>query len=157
MTTDFDQLTRDYYRQQQYQAGWFDLLSVMIDGMFSNAGDAESHAFLQQMGEQLAQRYPIATASTVAELELACNQHLARFQWGQVDIQPYENALVLTHYALPPGDGVMSSARWQNALSAVLQGVYAGWIRSQGGAADVALYAEATGREDMLRFRYQRS
>lgn len=154
--SDFDQLTRDYYRQQQYQPGWFDLLSVVIDGMFSNASEQESLAFLQQMGGQLAQRYPIGAATTVADLEQAINQVLARFRWGTVDIEPTNNALLITHVALPPGDGVMAAARWQRVLAAVLQGLYAGWLRAQGGQPQVTLVAEAGERSDVLRFRYQR-
>lgn len=154
--TDFTQLTSEYHRQQQYQPGWFDLLSVVINGMFSNASDQESLAFLQQMGGELAQRYPIASAATVGDLEHSINQVLARFRWGTVDIQPADSALVITHLALPPGDGVMEQARWQQVLAAVLQGLYAGWLRAQGGNPQVTIVAEAGERNDMLRFRYQR-
>ena len=41
-----------------YQPGWFDLVSVLIDGMIANAGQQEAEAFLYRMGESLATRYP---------------------------------------------------------------------------------------------------
>lgn len=93
--------TLNYYRQQQYQPGWFDLLSVMINGMLRNAGERESHAFLQQMGDTLAGRYPLGAAQTVGELEAEINAVLARFNWGFVDVQPRDTSMLITHRALP--------------------------------------------------------
>ena len=146
--------TLNYYRQQQVQPGWFDLLSVMIHGMLHNAGERESQAFLQQMGDNLARRYPLGRAATVSELEARANQVLARFGWGVIDIQPYETALVIDHVALPPGDSLLSPEQWQQAFAAVLLGLYARWLREQGGREHVALAVEASG-ETALRFRYQ--
>ncbi|MEN5017398.1 cellulose biosynthesis protein BcsD [Erwinia sp. Eh17-17] len=146
--------TLQYYRQQQYQPGWFDLLSVMINGMLNNAGERESQAFLRQMGDNLASRYPLGAIATVADLETQINQVLGRFNWGFVDLQPSETAIVIDHLALPPGDGVMPDRQWRLALGAVLMGLYARWLRVQGGSDKVALTCEETG-ESSLRFRYQ--
>lgn len=146
--------TLHYYRQQQYQPGWFDLLSVMVNGMLHNAGERESYAFLQQMGDNLATRYPLEKAVTVLELEAQINQVLSRFDWGFVDIQPYESALIIDHMALPPGDGTLPEQQWRLALGAVLLGLFARWLREQGGQDRVALAIEET-RDASLRFRYQ--
>ncbi|OON38516.1 cellulose synthase [Izhakiella australiensis] len=154
--SDFEAATAAYYRQQQYQPGWLDLFSVVVEGMFANASEAESLAFLRQMGGQLAQRYPLANATTVADLEQDINRLLARFGWGTVDIQPAGASLVITHLALPPGDDKMAAARWRSVLTAILQGLYAGWLQAQGGDPLIAVTPEASEREDMLRFRYQR-
>ena len=35
-------LLLSYFQRQQTPAGWFDLLSVMVDGMVRNVGEAES-------------------------------------------------------------------------------------------------------------------
>ena len=37
-----------------YQPGWFDLVSVMVEGMIANAGQEQAEAFLHSMGESLA-------------------------------------------------------------------------------------------------------
>ncbi|WP_338635360.1 cellulose biosynthesis protein BcsD [Erwinia persicina] len=147
--------TLQYYRQQQYQPGWFDLLSVMINGMLNNAGEQESQAFLRQMGDNLASRYPLATIATVADLEAQINLVLGQFNWGFVDLQPSDTAIVIDHLALPPGDGIMPDRQWRLALGAVLLGLYARWLRGQGGGENVALTCEETG-ESSLRFHYQR-
>lgn len=153
--SELTQRTLNYYRQQQYQPGWFDLLSVMINGMLRNAGEREGHAFLQQMGETLAIRYPLGAPQTVRDLETQINAVLAQFNWGFVDVQPSENAMVISHMALPPGDGQMDARQWRQALGAVLAGLYARWLRDQGGNSAVSLLCEETESEATLNFRYQ--
>ncbi|MCX0498537.1 cellulose biosynthesis protein BcsD [Erwinia billingiae] len=154
--TDLQDRTLHYYRQQQYQPGWFDLLSVMINGMLRNAGERESHAFLQQMGDTLAARYPLGAANTVADLESQINAVLAQFNWGFVDVQPRESSMVISHMALPPGDGQIEARQWRQALGAVLLGLYARWLHDQGGNQAVPLVCEETDSEATLNFRYQR-
>ncbi|CCG89059.1 cellulose biosynthesis protein BcsD [Erwinia piriflorinigrans] len=146
--------TLQYFRQRQSHPGWFDLLSVMIGGMLDNAGELESQAFLRQMGENLALRYPLGEARTVADLEDRINKVLDRFNWGFVDLHPYDNAIVIDHGALPEGDGVMPHRQWHLAMGAVLIGLYAGWLRSQGGSEQVGVSQEETD-DGSLRFRYQ--
>ncbi|BCQ37525.1 hypothetical protein ERHA54_01280 [Erwinia rhapontici] len=48
----------------------------------------------------------------------------------------------------------MPDRQWRLALGAVLLGLYARWLRGQGGSDNVALTCEETG-ESSLRFRYQ--
>ena len=45
-----------------HQPGWFDLVSVMMEGMLANAGKEEAEAFLYDMGDSLAARYPLPDA-----------------------------------------------------------------------------------------------
>ena len=130
-----------------YQPGWFDLVSVMIESMLDNAG-AEAEAFLNGVGELL------ATARTVQDLEREINLQLARFNWGFVQLQPQQNAIMLEHHALPQGDSQLDAERWQLALSAVLAGVYAQWLRAQGGSAAVPLTLEKIDG-GTLHYRYQ--
>ncbi|SUB19147.1 Uncharacterised protein [Pantoea agglomerans] len=96
-----------------YQPGWFDLVSVLIDGMIANAGQQEAEAFLYKMGESLANRYPLPESRTVQDLERECNLQLARFNWGFVQLQPEEKALLIACHALPAGDNIHSPADWQ--------------------------------------------
>lgn len=146
--------TLQYYRQQQYQPGWFDLLSVMINGMLTNAGENESQVFLEHMGDSLAGRYPLGTANTVGELEAKINHLLGNFTWGCVDIHPGESAIIIDHLALPPGDGIIPLAQWHLAMGAVLKGLYGRWLREQGGHDHVSLVFETTS-DASLRFRYK--
>lgn len=137
-----------------WQAGWFDLLSVMIDGMIANAGEDEAAAFLSVMGESLASRYTLPEARTVQDLEREINLQLARFNWGFVILQPQDRALLIQHHALPSGGNLMEPARWQSAISAVLKGLYAGWLQGQGGSAAVPVALEMSDGNTLL-YRYQ--
>lgn len=144
-------------RLHSHQPGWFDLFSLIVGGMLDNAGEQESQLFLQQMGEQLAQRYPLASAETVRDLEVQINLALARFNWGFVDIHPQETALLITHRAAPEGDNSLDAARWRIALGAVLTGLYAGWLLEQGGGEHVALLCDSTSDDSALLFHYKNS
>lgn len=136
-----------------YQPGWFDLVSVMIEGMLANAGKEEAEAFLYDMGDSLAARYPLPDARTVQDLEREMNLQLARFNWGFVQLQPQDAAILLKHHALPAGDGALEAKSWQSALAAVLAGLYGGWLRAQGGGAAVAVALELNDG-NTLHYRY---
>ena len=136
-----------------HQPGWIDLVSVMMEGMLANAGKEEAEAFLYDMGDSLAARYPLPDARTVEDLEREMNLQLARFNWGFVQLQPQDAAILLKHHALPAGDGALDAESWQSALAAVLAGLYGGWLRAQGGGAAVAVALELNDG-NTLHYRY---
>ncbi|RWR02280.1 cellulose synthase [[Pantoea] beijingensis] len=142
-------------RSYPHPSGWFELLGVIVSGMLENAGEAESHGFLQNMGDRLARLYPLNSALTVGELEIQINMMLARFGWGFIDLQPHDNALVLQHRGLPAGESMLDANQWRHALGAVLCGLYARWLREQGGAETVSLVCDAISDDALLLFRYQ--
>jgi hypothetical protein len=146
-----------YFQNQQTQSGWFSLLHIMIDSMVQNAGEAESRPFLIQMGDALAGRNPLALARTVGELEAQINVQLARFNWGYIDIEASETAMLIRHMALPVPADEAQQASWNNAFSAVLEGVYARWLRDQGGKPHVSLWRESSPSATVVHFRYQNS
>ncbi|WP_419964278.1 cellulose biosynthesis protein BcsD [Pantoea vagans] len=137
-----------------YQPGWFDLVSVLIDGMIANAGQQEAEAFLYRMGESLATRYPLPESRTVQDLERETNLQLARFNWGFVQLQPEEKALLIAYHALPAGDNRHSPAEWQVAFGAVIAGLFSGWLQGQGGSRMVPVTLEPND-SSTLHYRYQ--
>jgi hypothetical protein len=137
-----------------YQPGWFDLVSVLIDGMIANAGQHDAEAFLYKMGESLATRYPLPESRTVQDLEREANLQLARFNWGFVQLQPEETALLIAYHALPAGDNIHSPADWQAAFGAVMAGLFSGWLQGQGGSRIVPVTLELNDGST-LHYRYQ--
>jgi len=137
-----------------YQPGWFDLVSVLIDGMIANAGQQEAEAFLYRMGESLATRYPLPASRTVQDLEREANLQLARFNWGFVQLQPEEKALLIACHALPAGDNIHSPADWQAAFGSVMAGLFSGWLQGQGGSRMVPVTLELNDGST-LHYRYQ--
>jgi hypothetical protein len=88
-----------------HQPGWFDLVSMMMEGMRANADRAETEPFLYSMGESLAARYPLPDARTAQDRERDMNLQLARFSWGFVQLQPQDAAILLKLHALSADGG----------------------------------------------------
>lgn len=143
-----------WFQQQQTPAGWFDLLLIMIDGMLNNAGELESQPFLRQMGEALADRYPLPESETVGQLEANINQLLSRFQWGVVSVDVDDDGLRLRHRALPVSRDDARRVRWCNAFCAILEGLYSRWLQGQGGGAHVVLQRERLFSVSDVQFLY---
>lgn len=143
-----------WFQQQQTPAGWFDLLLIMVDGMLNNAGELESQPFLRQMGESLADSYPLPESETVGQLEANINQLLSRFQWGVVSVDVGEEGLRLRHRALPVSRDDARRVRWCNAFCAILEGLYSRWLQGQGGGAHVVLQRERLFSVSDVQFLY---
>lgn len=152
-----DQRLLSYFQNQQAQPGWFTLIHIMIDGMVTNVGEAQSRPFLVQMGDTLGARFPLAPARTVGEMEAQINVQLAAFNWGYIDIEASETAMRIRHMALPVPPVEAQQAAWNHAFSAVLEGLYARWLCDQGGKSHVSLWREASPSATVVHFRYQNS
>lgn len=147
-------LLQSYFQGQQTPAGWFDLLTVMIDGMVRNVGESESLPFLRQMGEAMAERYPLPGSETIGELEANINAKLAEFNWGFIDIEASETGLSFHHQALPVSRDENSQTRWCYAFCAILEGLYSRWLLGQGGGSHVAFSRERLYSVSDVVFRY---
>ena len=143
-----------YFQQQQTPPGWFDLLTIMVDGMVTNVGETESQPFLKQMGETMADRFPLSVSQTVGELEAAMNAKLAAFGWGVVDIAANDDGMLLRHQALPVYRDAAGQTRWCNALCAILEGLYGRWLYAQGGEAKLVVKRHRLFSVSDVQFRY---
>lgn len=147
-------LLLSYFQRQQTPAGWFDLLSVMVDGMVRNVGEAESQPFLRQMGASLAERFPLPASQTIGELEANINALLAEFNWGYIDIDASEEGLSFRHQGLPVSRDENSQTRWCYAFCAILEGLYSRWLQGQGGQSHLAFSRERLYSVSDVVFRY---
>ncbi|WP_090133050.1 cellulose biosynthesis protein BcsD [Kosakonia oryziphila] len=154
MTHTSDTPLLSWFQQQQTAPGWFDLLSVMIDGMVSNVGEAESLPFLRQMGDAMAERTPLPPSETVGELEANINAQLALFNWGFIDIDTRDDGLAFHHQGLPVAREEAHRTRWCFAFCAVLEGLYTRWMREQGGATSLVFTHERLYSVSDVLFRY---
>ncbi len=147
-------LLLSWFQRQQTPPGWFDLLSVMIDGMVRNVGEAESLPFLRQMGESLAERFPLPGSETIGELEAHINAKLAEFNWGFIDIDASDEGMTFRHQALPVSRDEYSQTRWCYAFCAILEGLYSRWLLGQGGKSHIAFSRERLYSVSDVVFRY---
>lgn len=150
-------LELDYYRRRQQPAGWQALLEIMIAGIAENAGDEDRRQFLNLMGSRLADRFPLAPADTVGELEDQLNRLWSEFHWGFVTLQPGDTDLTLVHRAFPAATPGAQEQYWNAGLAAVLEGAYAQWLLAQGGKPHVALRWQQDSAEGVMTFSYQNS
>ena len=144
-----------YYRRQQYQSGWQDMLDIVISGIAENAGDEDRRQFLNLMGHRLAQRFPMAQAQTIGDLEDQLNRLWYDFHWGYVRLQPTDASLTLMHYAFPPAAAGADESQWIAGLAAILEGAYAEWLLAQGGQSHVALSWQQDSAEGVMTFSYR--
>lgn len=78
------------------------------------------------------------------DLERECNLQLARFNWGFVQLQPEEKALLIACHTLPAGDNTHSPADWQAAFGAVMAGLFRAGCRAVAAAALCRLRLNST-------------
>uniref|UniRef100_S0DGM3 Putative cellulose synthase operon protein n=1 Tax=termite gut metagenome TaxID=433724 RepID=S0DGM3_9ZZZZ len=154
MTDNTTSAAQAWFQQQQTPPGWFDLLTIMIDGMVRNAGEMESQPFLRQMGEQLADTWPLPESATLGELEANMNHFLTRFQWGVISLNVGENGIQIRHQALPVNRDPEQQMRWCNAFCTILEGLYSRWLQAQGGGDNVLLQRERIWSVADVQFRY---
>lgn len=143
-----------WFQQQQSSAGWFDLITIMVDGMVRNAGEVESQPFLYQMGETLAQAWPLPESETVGELEANMNRLLTLFKWGVVELSATDDGIVLRHQAIPVSRHQERQMRWCNAFCVILEGMYSQWLLMQGGNAHLVVRREHLFSASDVQFRY---
>ncbi len=144
-----------YYRRQQYQSGWQDMLDIIISGIAENAGDGDRRHFLNLMGSHLARRFPMARAETVGDLEDRLNRLWSGFHWGYVQLRPAQDSLTLLHYAFPAAAAGARESQWITGLAAILEGAYAEWLLAQGGQSHVPLRWLQDSADGMMTFSYR--
>ncbi len=122
--------------------------------MVRNAGEIESQPFLRQMGERLAEAWPLPESDTLGELETNMNRFLTLFQWGVISLHTGENGLLIRHQALPVGRDPEQQMRWCNAFCTILEGLYSCWLHAQGGGEHVVLQRERLNSISDVQFHY---
>jgi hypothetical protein len=106
----------------------------------AQAGPQGRDILLRSIGLQMARLIPILPVASMEALEMEINERLATIGWGhtRLVLQEADRCLIFTHSGLPRiGSVGEPHGFW---LSAVLEGLYEGWMAQQPGA-DPALAA----------------
>jgi hypothetical protein len=143
-----------YYQRKQNRSGWQDLMQTVFSGIAAFAAEEEGRDFLRLLGTQFAQQHPLPPAETIFDLEVSINSMLARFDWGELNIEASEQALTLIHYAYPIAPDAEQQTLWLSSFSTILTGMYAEWLLQQGGAPHVSLFCSHDEPDDQLVFCY---
>jgi hypothetical protein len=129
-------------------------LAIEIDAL---AGAERRDEVLRSVGRRMAALRPLAETDTLEALELEMNETLADLGWGsaRLSLDEADRALLIHHTGLPRlGAAGEPPGLW---LSAVLEGLYEGWMaRQPGGDASLAASRIGLPAPDVIALRYGR-
>ena len=114
---------------------WRAFLRGLAEEVDTLAGPGERDAMLRGIGRRMSRMLPLPPARDLPTLEMEMNDLLAALGWGNVRLQLLEpeRMLQMTHWGLPRiGSLGAPPGSW---LSALLEGLYDGWLAQQPGHA----------------------
>lgn len=135
-------------------ARWLDFLQALADEVDGLGGAGARDALLRGVGTRMAARHALPPARDLTSLQGFVNVTLANWGWGEVRFifDPAAEALVIAHVGLPAlGRSGTPPGTW---LSAVLEGLYEGWLGALPGGVPglVATRDAVTAECVMLRY-----
>ena len=112
---------------------WRAFLRGFAEEVDTLAGPGERDAMLRSIGRRMSGMLPLPPTRDLATLEMEMNDTLAALGWGRVRLHLLEpeRMLQMTHLGLPRiGSLGAPPGSW---LSALLEGLYDGWLAQQPG------------------------
>lgn len=152
---DLAEQTLRYYERQQSSGQWSGFISIFFDELLRSAGEQDARDFLRHIGTRLGEANDLGMHETLEQLEQAMNRYLAQADWGLVSLTEREDGLVLQHSAYPLPTQHLDGEQAVSAMAAVLEGLYAAWLRKQSGEDSIPLRPTGAGRRT-LEFVYGR-
>lgn len=132
-------------------------LRALATEMDALAGAERRDEVLRSVGRRMAALRPLPETDTLEALELEMNETLADLGWGsaRLSLDEADRALLIHHTGLPRlGAAGEPAGLW---LSAVLEGLYEGWMaRQPGGDASLAASRIGLPAPDVIALRYGR-
>lgn len=130
----------EHYAQRHCSTQWRLFLELVFDELFNSAGKEESSGFWRHIGSRMAIEMPMGECATLESLEKAINEALNLLDWGYVSIIAEHQKMRICHSACPiPGDSQEGIDIGLLAMSALLEGLYKGWLSQQGGDMEVPI------------------
>lgn len=106
------------------------ILDLLLRKVHASASGEQEHAFLMDVGRDLAARFPLGEAESLSSLEEKINDLWHMLDLGVAAITLGQDAVMIRH-DLPDGTGRLASA-WRSAVPAIVQGSYDAWLRALG-------------------------
>lgn len=129
-----------YYTQRHCSPQWRLFLELIFDELLNNAGQEESSGFWRHIGSRMALEMPIGECATLETLQQSINDRLSELDWGYTNLRADNEKIHICHSACPaPGATQERIEISLLAMSALLEGLYKGWLHQQGGELDVPI------------------
>lgn len=151
--TELDQGSLQYFSAHACDPQWRSFLGALASELNAQMPPEELRAFYYVVGRRMADQSPLQPGDSLNELEGKLNAVFSGMQWGWCKVRDLGSSLEFAHSCSPLraafGD---ASMEWCGAL---LEGMYATWLRQLGASADLLLrqVGSAEGPTDTLRFR----
>lgn len=116
------------------RTSWSPFLRALAEEVDSLGGPDVRDTLLREVGRRMARFQPLPFTTRMDVMELDANETLAALGWGSVSFRVAEqdHALLIDHAAWPSVGGAGDPpGSW---LSAVLEGLYEGWMAQLPGA-----------------------
>lgn len=152
---DLAEQTLRYYERKQSSGQWSGFISLFFDELLRSAGEQDARDFLRHIGTRLGEVTDLGEHETLEGLEQAMNCYLAQTDWGMVSLIEREDGLVLQHSAYPLAAAHLDPDSAARAMAAVLEGLYAAWLRKQSGDDSIPMRTTSARRRS-LEFVYGR-
>ena len=135
-----ERLNSGYFNSQHCSTQWRSFIQVFVEEIYQTAGDEDARAFLRHIGTRLAAMHPVPLYDSIEELEKSMNLILSSMDWGWVKMEMHDLSLVFYHGAFPlPSYGKKEAEREALVFSALLEGLYHGWMVALGGNSEIAV------------------
>ena len=121
--------------RKSHRVRWHGFLRALAEEIDITAGAAARDALLRNVGLRMARLMPLPITESLDGLTIEANDILSAIGWGSVSVTVSEadRCLVITHRGLPRlGAAGDPPGAW---LSALLEGLYEGWMGQQPGSA----------------------
>ena len=119
---------------QQASVQWRFFLRALAEEVDSLAGVGDRDDMLRGVGRRMSRLMPLPPVQSLQSLEMEINDVLNGVGWGSVELRLSEadRVLHITHDGFPRiGSLGTPSGQW---LSALLEGLYDGWVAQQPGS-----------------------
>jgi hypothetical protein len=153
---DINPAALDYAVSNSRSRQWDLFLHTFASEFSREAAPDELRGLMRRLGASMAGSLPFDAGDSIPGFEAAANRHWSAMQWGWCQLSELADGLLIEHYAAPLAAAFgESSLAWSSAL---LEGVYAEWLKSLGSPASLSLapYGEADATGRVLRFRLGR-
>ena len=145
-----------YYQRKQSSGQWSGFIGLFFDELLHSAGEQDARAFLRHIGTRLGDSTDLGMHETLESLEQAMNRYLEQVDWGTVSLVERNEGLVVRHSAYPLPGQPSDNEQARMAMAAILEGLYAAWLRKQSGDASIPLRVAGAGGRRTLEFVYGR-
>ncbi|MDD3799835.1 MAG: cellulose biosynthesis protein BcsD [Novosphingobium sp.] len=111
----------------------------------------QAHGFFVAIGKRIAALDPLEGIHDASALSMRLNAFWAALDWGQMELELNDDAIVVRHDGLPLHIAPDPRGHWAALLSGVLEGAYDSWFRALGSGPALKTRAEWKGEALELR------